>query len=208
MKKNYLNRIYGNKLANLYMLETNGFKIPPFMYLDETYIEKKEYKYLYKDNYFKNNLQNCKLAIRTSIFDEIEYNQYVFMSYLNKKEKDLKNILEIFYNQFQKIKEKKERIFVPGVIIQEMIPEDYVLEININKKLKNIIIKEIHNKIKNFKIINKIKDLKLKSINKKNNNNLKKQLYKIENLDLKYEYINLKMILYKNDWYIISFNYY
>lgn len=203
-----MKRIYGNKLANLYMLELNGFKVPPFMYIDERYIEEKEYKYIYKDKYFKNNLKNEMLAIRTSIFDEIEYNQYIFMSYLNKKEKDLQNILEIFYKQFKKIKEKNKRIFVPGIIIQKMIPEEYVLEININKEIKQIIIKENKNNNKSFNLFKKINDINIIDLDKKNNNKLVKLLTNLTNLNIDFKNINLKIILHKDEWNIISFNYY
>lgn len=202
-----MKRVYGDKLTNLYMLENNGFKIPPFMYMDELYLETKNYKYLNKDEYFSKYLKNKNLVIKTSIFDESHYGKYVFMTYLNKKSHELNEICENYQIQFDNFKNKVKRIFIPGIIIQEMIPNKILYEINMNNLNKSIIIKEKKNNFKDFYFFKKISHIKTK-LKKEYNNKLIKVIKKINSLNLNYVNLNLKIILHKKELYIINFDYY
>lgn len=200
-----MKRIYGDKVSNLYMLEQNGFKVPPFMYVDENYIEQKEYYYLEKDKYFKKHLKDSFLSIRTSIYDEYNYSQYVFQSYLNKQSKDLNYVFKIIERQFVKFKKNINRRFIPGVIIQQMIPNKIISEININNN--KIIIKQKNKKNKMFYFFNNVNKIKI-NVNKEYNNKLIKIIKKIKKLNLDFENLNLKLFLFNKEWYVISFNYY
>ena len=136
-----MKRIYGEKVSNLYMLEQNGFKVPPFMYVDENYIEQKEW-------------------------------------------------------QFVKFKKNINRRFIPGVIIQQMIPNKIISEININNN--KIIIKQKNKKNKMFYFFYNVNKIKI-NVNKEYNNKLIKIIKKIKKLNLDFENLNLKLFLF--NWY-------
>lgn len=208
-------RVYGDKLSNLVLLEQLNFNVPAFMYFDEPSIEKKEYKYIEKNDYFKKYLKDDKMVLRASIYDPKKYGKYIFTSLEDVDLENLEKAMDRIHEKFNETLNNVNRIFVPGVIIQKMIPNNYSLELNIVKN-KAIIVKEYLKGKKDTSYENIIlhyfdskEDIKSNSINCSNSLlwEIKLIIFKIIEHIEDFNNIYLELVLHENKWWIISFDY-